>query len=299
MALAWFLPLGWQSAHGGAPRLLATSDESLIGGAYKIVGKIGAGAMGTVYQALDVKLQRPVALKMMRREIQDDTKERERFIKEARTVAALRHPNIVEIYAIVGQESDLCIVFERVRGRTLAQVLATHGRLSLQQTMDLLQGACNALEYAHARNVVHRDLKPSNIMITTDGTVKLMDFGVARRIRQDGHPARNTKTGPCGTPPYMAPEAEEGFVSPQTDVYALAVCAYECLAGERPFPGVGLALLHEKLNLRFQRLEGRIEGVPTGVDEALARALDPDTARRTKSPRELYEALAGLAVAIA
>lgn len=269
------------------------SPEVVISGTFKIVRQIGSGGMGTVYEAFDLNLQRPVALKKMRAEIREDLRERQRFLKEARTVAGLRHPNIVEIYAIVEEASEISLVFEYVEGRTLHQMLAEKGHFGFSEVRKILKDVCEALQYAHAHRVIHRDLKPSNIMIARSGAVKVMDFGIARQVKDVV--SRLMTNTIAGTPPYMAPEVEQGMVGGEADVYSLGVCLYELLAGDVPFTGIGAGMLLNKMNMNFKPLSSSVPGLPPGIDELMARALQPEPAKRIRTPAEFLAAMESLA----
>ncbi|MFA5139616.1 MAG: protein kinase [Elusimicrobiota bacterium] len=264
-----------------------------IAGSYKVVRKIGIGGMGIVYEGLDTALGRRVAVKKMREEIRMDNRERERFLQEARTVATLHHPNIVDIYAIVDDGQDAYLVFEFVDGKTLSELLQTRKRLPYAEALALTKGVAAALEYAHGKNVVHRDLKPSNIMMNAERQIKVMDFGVARQAKDCLGRLSMTNTV-VGTPPYMAPEQEQGMVGRGSDIYALAICFYELLSGELPFGGVGAGMLLAKMNKTYIPLSRKLDGLPQGLDRVLDKALDPDPARRHPSAADLYRELAAL-----
>ncbi|MBI4348399.1 MAG: protein kinase [Elusimicrobia bacterium] len=244
---------------------------------FQIVRAIGRGGMGVVYEALDKGLNRKVALKKMRDEIRVDPRERERFLQEARTVAGLHHPNIVDIHAIVEEGGELCLVFEHVSGRTVEQLLEQKRRLSLPECRQIFRGACAALEYAHKRGVIHRDLKPSNVMLTDDQEVKVMDFGIARHAK-DALSRMTVTNTVAGTPPYMAPEADQGVVRPETDVYALGACLYEMLTGERPFPNN--ATTSAKLSMTYPKPTRLRKDLPAAVDALIDAALQPDPEKR-------------------
>ena len=188
----------------------------------------------------------------MRDEIRLDRKERERFLREARTVASLKHPNIVEIYSIVEDGGEVYLVFEFAQGKTLHEVLSSGSPLAFDAARRVLKDACEAVECAHRNKIVHRDIKPSNIMVTEGGGAKVMDFGVARQAKEAATKvATNTV---AGTPPYMAPESEQGTVGPQSDVYGLGVVFYEMLSGKLPFAGAGAGMLLNKMNAKFTPL---------------------------------------------
>jgi len=258
---------------------------------YRIERTLGEGGMGVVFEAVDLALQRPVALKKLRAEIADNPRERARFLKEARTVASLRHPNIVSIHSIHENEEGLYLVFEKVAGQTLHERLAAGG-LKADETVGYLRQVASALDYAHAHGVVHQDLKPANVMVE-NGSAKVMDFGIARRAAETL--STMSKIEIAGTPAYMAPEQEFGqSVGPTADVYALGVCAYELLTGRRPFPDGG-GLMMKTRGLYRPASEA---GTPAAADAVIARALAPEPGARWPSASSFVDALArSLAVA--
>ncbi len=276
---------------------IAPPHSDLIGGAFKIRRKIGAGGMGIVYEAFDVHLERAVAIKKMREEIGYDPRERERFLSEARTVAALRHPNIVEIFSVVADASDIFLVFELVDGHTVRDYIHHYKKLDFGPALRILHGTAAGLEYAHERGVIHRDLKPSNIMIDRAGRVKVMDFGVARRVK-DSCQALSQSMTVSGTPPYMAPEAEQGMTCRSSDVFAMAVCFYELVTGELPFEGTNAGMALSKINKSFIPASQRVSGLPEGFDAVMAWGLEPDPAKRCQTPRKFASALEGLRVGL-
>ncbi|MBI4676529.1 MAG: protein kinase [Elusimicrobia bacterium] len=297
LALLHLVSASWRERMSTAARRLLggpAAAPQAAGGfwtKYRLVGAVGTGGMGVVYEALDSSLDRRVAIKKMRDEIRLDRRERERFLQEARTVASLRHPNIVEIYSIVEDGGDIYLVFEFAVGKTLHEVLSESGPLPFEKAERILKDACEAVGYAHAHKVVHRDIKPSNIMVTDEGA-KVMDFGVARQAK-DAATKVMTNTV-VGTPPYMAPESEQGTVGPQSDVYGLGVVFYEMLAGKLPFAGVGAGMLLNKINGRFTPPSQAVQGLPAGIDEVMARVLAPDPARRYRTALEFISAVRSL-----
>ena len=256
---------------------------------YEIGKAIGQGGMGVVYEAVDRKLQRPVAVKMLRDEFKLDDAAKERFIEEARTVAELSHPAIVDIHAIVEDERGVSLVFERLSGRTLDLILAERGRLKLSEIKRILQPVCGGLAYAHAHDVVHRDLKPSNVMLLDDGGVKLLDFGISRHAaRADAKAAARAVTRTVtGTPNYMAPEQEYGTVRKENDVFSLGAVLYEMITGHRPFEGSAQA----KLAKAYHRVSNLVPGTPPALESLIDRALEPDPEKRTASPAEFWRQL--------
>ncbi|MBI3547668.1 MAG: protein kinase [Elusimicrobia bacterium] len=268
--------------------------RTVLARSYEVVRQIGAGGMGTVYEAIDLSLQRTVAIKKMREEIRSDPRERERFLKEAKLVAALHHPNIVDIFSIVDDDQDdVYLVFEYVQGETLDSLLRSRRRIPFDELRGLFTGVCGALDFAHKHGIIHRDLKPSNIMVNSEGVVKVMDFGVARQAKDAITKMALTNTI-CGTPSYMAPEAEQGIVRRESDVFSLAVCFYELLTGVLPFPGYGAGLLLNKMNGTFKPPSTFVPHLPAGLDELMAKALRADPEERLASPGEFAKALNAL-----
>ncbi len=285
---------GAAPASGGADAPDLGSMTGAFWTQYQVVKEIGLGGMGVVYEALDRSLERRVAVKKMRDEIRLDPADRARFVNEARLVAQLHHPNIVDIYAIVEDEGEVYLVFEFVEGRTLQDALKSGGPMDLPKARRVLGEMAAAVAHAHEKGIIHRDLKPSNAMLTPEGRVKVMDFGVARQAK-DALTRHSMMTNTVvGTPPYMAPEQEQGTVRRESDVYALGVCLYEMVTGQLPFTGSGAAMLLNKLNGKLIPPSRRSPGLPAGLDEVVARALAPDPDKRYRTPAELMAALDAL-----
>ncbi|PYT11038.1 MAG: hypothetical protein DMF51_16615 [Acidobacteria bacterium] len=215
-------------------------------GHYRILRQLGAGGMGEVYEAEDMKLGRRVALKVLPEETARDSQRRERFEREAKAVAALNHPNIVTIYSVEEAAGIGFIIMELVEGETLRRVLPGGG-LALGRLLDLAIPLAEAIAAAHQQGITHRDLKPENILIHRDGKVKVLDFGLAKMegaFGDTGHGSRLptralTEEGRIvGTIAYMSPEQAEGKrVDPRSDVFTLGIILYEMATGERPFKG--------------------------------------------------------------
>lgn len=199
---------------------------------YRILQEVGRGGMGIVYQAEDVVLQRPVAYKVLPDAVREDPRALEDFLREARIAASLHHPNIVTIYD-AGQAADaVYIAMEYVEGRSLQDILDEMQILPLSRALDIFRQACRSLVHAHRQRIVHRDVKPANIMVTRDGAVKLMDFGLAAVVSH----ASAKVTSVRGTPFYMAPEQITGeAISALSDQYALGCTLYHMVAGRPPF----------------------------------------------------------------
>lgn len=262
----------------------------LIRGQYEISRQIGQGGMGMVYEGTDRALGRRVAIKKMREELRINPQERARFVIEAKTVAALHHPSIVDIYAIAEDGQDVFLVFEYVDGKTVHDLVQLNGRLPLKQAANVVRAAADALTYAHSKGVIHRDMKPSNMMINGAGTVKVMDFGIAR-MAKDAMTRYSMTNTIVGTPPYMAPEQEQGQVRRESDVYALAVCAYEMLTGKLPFIGIGAGMLMNKINMSYVAPSHAIAGLPEALDPVFTKAFQALPENRYRTPQEFADAL--------
>lgn len=212
----------------------------LLAGRYRLDDRVDAGGMGTVWRGTDTRLHRTVAIKVLHAGLSNDEVFRRRFEVEARAVAALQAPGIVNIYDYgedPSPEGSVCyLIMEFVDGRSLASILAEHGRIERGELLRILAEAADALDAAHRAGIIHRDVKPGNILITRrDGKPKLVDFGIARAHGEAGL----TSTGMImGTAAYVSPEQLHGHqLTGASDVYSLGVVAYECLAGRKPFTG--------------------------------------------------------------
>jgi Tol biopolymer transport system component/tRNA A-37 threonylcarbamoyl transferase component Bud32 len=219
----------------GVPRIGQTL------GHYRIEREIGAGGMGVVYEAADVTLGRRVALKFLPPELATDADRRARFKREARAIAALNHPNIVTLYSVEESHDLLYLTMELVHGKTLAELVPAHG-MPLERFLAIAIPLADALAVAHQHGIAHRDLKPSNVMVSDDGRVKVLDFGIARAIAGEIVADRlDTVTHErlvVGTPAYMAPEQAEGKpIDARADIFSLGVVMFEMLTGQRPFEG--------------------------------------------------------------
>jgi len=264
-------------------------------GRYRIDRLLGAGSMGNVYLARDADLDRPVAVKTLR-DLALDPETREvflsRFQNEARAAARLHHPNIVQIFD-VGDDPKVgpYLVFEYVPGHTLKQALKERGPLSRDELLDLAQQVADALATAHIAGVIHRDLKPENLLITSNGQVKLADFGIARIPNAD-----LTKEGQfLGTPCYAAPETlRSGEYSEQSDLFSFGAVIYEAASGERAFPGTeALAVAHKVMSTDPvpPSEANRGAAIPSALDAAILRALRKNPSERYASARTFVSAL--------
>ena len=246
---------------------------------FKIGKPLGSGGMGVVYAAEDVRLGRAVALKFLAPELVRDPVAKARFLTEARAASALDHPNVCAIHEI-GESEDglLFLAMPRYDGESLERRIA-RGPLPVAAALDIFVQAARGLAKAHQHGIIHRDVKPGNLLVTRDGVVKILDFGVAKLAGEGGH----TGTGALlGTPSYMAPEQTRGeAVDARADVWALGVVLYEMLAGQRPFVGgSGAAVVHAVLHRDPEMLTHRRPEVPAELDRLLSRMLAKDPGRR-------------------
>lgn len=256
--------------------------EGVATGKYKILSKIGQGGMGIVYKAVDQTLNREVAVKKMNDEIKMNEREKQRFIEEARMVAMLHHPNIIEIYTIFEEGEDIYLVFEYIDGETLDRKLAREVRMPFYEVKELVTEISKALSYAHKKNIIHRDMKLSNVMISRDGFVKVMDFGLAKIAREAL--SRVSTTEVVGSPAYMAPEQDRGIFLKESDIYSLGVCIYEMLTGELPFSGPDYH--YQKENRLYTPISASVPGLEKDFDEIINKLLSPDPQTRYKSIEE-------------
>jgi len=267
---------------------------------YRLLNPLGSGGMGVVYRAEDTALGRTVALKFLSSQIVQDPKRVERFRDEARTASALNHPNICTIYEVGEQEGEMFIAMEYVEGRPLSEFLRDGG-MAVETLLRYGRQISAALEHAHERGIVHRDLKPANVVITPDGTAKILDFGLAKRHDPEqlhkttqGVPTE-TSVGLTGTLPYMSPEQLQGEVTgPRSDIWSLGVMLYEMASGERPFRGENLYRLCTAIIT--EPMPPLPENVPAGLAAVIKRCLQKEQTRRYQRASELRAALEALEI---
>jgi eukaryotic-like serine/threonine-protein kinase len=271
--------------------LIVDHEPRLLGGRYRLGDPVGAGGMGTVYAAFDVRLDRAVAVKLLRTDVARDPSLRRRFEREARSAARVSHPNAVAVYD-TGEDADhdAFIVMELLSGRTLAHEIAD-GPLAESRLRAVADGVLAALEAAHHQGIVHRDVKPGNVLLAEDAKVKVGDFGIATSLD-----ATETTTGPpLGTPAYTAPERLRGLpATPASDLYSLGVVLYEAATGTRPFTGGAPGELADAVVRGAHRpLDSRRRDLDPGLVAAIERALAADPAGRFADAATMRAALAG------
>src|ERR671927_520566 len=259
------------------------SMSTLVGmqlsGRYRLDAQIGAGGMSTVYRTFDLTLERPVAVKLMHREIASDSAQLERFRREARAVARLSHPHIVGVIDAGEDEGRPYIVLEHVDGETLKDRIRRRGRLPVDEAIAYAIEIARALGCAHTHGIVHRDVKPQNVLIDEEGSAKVTDFGIARSLHEEGLTADGRV---LGTTDYVSPEQALGRpVDGRTDIYSLGVVLYEMLTGDVPFHGenqVSVAMKHVREDLPdIQRERPEVSATLAAV---LDRMTDKDLEHR-------------------
>ena len=274
-------------------------------GRYEILARIGAGGMGDVYQARDTKLGRSVAIKVLPAAFLEEPGRLARFRREAKMLASLNHPNIVTLHSFEEVDAVHFLTMELVEGQPLSRLIPKGG-LPVDQILDFVTAISEALAAAHDKGIIHRDLKPANVMVTNEGRVKVLDFGVAKEI-----PAVNsentllssavfTEAGAVlGTPPYCSPEQIAGrAIDQRTDIFSVGTMLYEMAAGQRPFQGNSAAELASAILRDTPRPLGELRaGVPDGLCGVIQRCLEKNAADRFQSARDLLGGLHGAATA--
>ncbi|MGW3687479.1 Stk1 family PASTA domain-containing Ser/Thr kinase [Streptomyces sp. NPDC005125] len=242
----------------------------LLDGRYRVDARIAVGGMATVYRAMDTRLDRVLALKVMHPALATDASFVERFIREAKSVARLAHPNVVAVFDQGAQGAYVYLAMEYVAGCTLRDVLRERGALQPRAALDILEPVLAALGAAHRAGFVHRDMKPENVLIGDDGRVKVADFGLVRAVGSD----TNTTGTVLGTVSYLAPEQIElGTADTRTDVYACGVVLYEMLTGAKPHTGDSPAqVIYQHLNEDVPTPSAVVPGLATELDELVASA---------------------------
>jgi beta-lactam-binding protein with PASTA domain/tRNA A-37 threonylcarbamoyl transferase component Bud32 len=270
-----------------------TAQARLLGGRYQVGELLGYGGMAEVHRGRDLRLGRDVAIKMLRTDLARDRTFQERFRREAQNSASLNHPAIVAVYD-TGEETAPTgetlpfIVMEFVSGRTLKEVLAAEGRLQPRRAMEISADICAALEFSHRHGIIHRDIKPGNVMMTQNGQVKVMDFGIARALAS-GATTMTQTSAVIGTAQYLSPEQARGeAVDARSDVYAAGCVVFELLCGHPPFVGdspVSVAYQHVRED---PRAPSEINpDVNSDVDAIVLKALAKNPLNRYQSAQEM------------
>src|SRR5262245_41993660 len=261
-------------------------------GSHEITGLLGKGGMGEVYRARDAKLKREVAIKFLPEEFLSDSDRTNRFQREAELLASLNHPNIGAIYDLEEADGSLFLVLELVEGETLAERIA-RGSIPLEEGLDIAKQICDALEAAHERGIIHRDLKPANIKITPDGTVKVLDFGLAKPTGAESSDVEGLSNSPTlrtlasspgmilGTAAYMSPEQAKGRpIDRRTDIFAFGCVLYEMLTGKRAFEGEDMSDTLAAVLRAEPVWDALPQDLPSAVRTLIQQCLVKDRAKR-------------------
>ena len=257
---------------------------------YELLEKIGQGGMGTVYKAKCHLLNRFVAVKILKAELNDDEDFVARFRREATSIARLSHPNIVNVHDASEEEHINFIVMEYIDGKTLKKVIKENGRLSSVETVNIAFQVAKALECAHKNNIIHRDIKPDNIMIMEDNMVKVMDFGIAKV--DDSRTATNSNNI-MGTVRYFSPEQAKGNIADRrTDIYSLGVVMYEMITGQVPYnaeSSISIAMMH--IQEPVIPPKDIIKDIPDNLNGVIMKCMEKEPIKRYQTAREMADVL--------
>lgn len=259
-----------------------------LDGRYEITELIGVGGMADVYKATDILEDKTVAVKILKTEFADNEEFVRRFRNESKAIAVLSHPNIVKIFDVGFTEKIQFIVMEYIDGITLKEFMEQQGVIKWKDCVHFITQILRALQHAHDRGIVHRDIKPQNIMLFSDGTIKVMDFGIARFAREEG---KTISDKAIGSVHYISPEQARGDVTDEkSDIYSVGVMMYEMLCGVKPFDGdnpVSVALMH--MQNEAPPLRSVNDSVPEGLEEIVIRAMQKDAPKRYQSASEMIK----------
>src|SRR5262245_37100036 len=277
-----------------AAKMVVQEPQSLIGqqlGSYQILSLLGAGGMGVVYKGRDTRLNRSVAIKVLPRDKMSDPERKRRFVQEAKAASALNHPNIITIHDIGGESGVDFIVMEYVAGKTLDQRIPRKG-MRLNEALTLAVQMADALAKAHSAGIIHRDLKPTNVMVTDQGFVKVLDFGLAKltEVSESGEDGTRTLQSQTeegmiiGTLSYMSPEQAEGKrLDARSDIFSFGSVLYEMFTGRRAFQGETKASTIAAILKEEPKPAGQItEALPKELERVITRCLRKDRERRTQ-----------------
>ena len=279
--------------------MAADVDEQGSFGPYRILRRIGSGGMGAIFEAEDTGLGHRVALKLLHPHVARRPGAVERFLREGRAAARIRHPHVVQVFALGLKEETPYLAMELLRGDDLSQVIANEGRLSVEGALDLVLPVVAAVAAAHDAGVIHRDLKPSNVCITRGpggrAFPKVVDFGVSKVIACDGAADVTVSDSVVGTAAYMSPEQQQRVASSasfRSDQYSLAALLYQCVTGKLPFSGASVyEILEAILTTPLGAPSARTSGITPALDAAVLRAMSRNPDDRFPSVRAFGSAL--------
>jgi serine/threonine protein kinase len=272
-------------------------------GPYEVADEIGAGGMGVVYQATDTKLKRDVAIKVLPESLATDAERLARFQREAEVLASLNHPNIAQIHGLEDADGTMALVMELVEGPTLADRIE-QGAIPADEALGIALQIAEALEAAHGQSIVHRDLKPANIKLRPDGTVKVLDFGIAKALEPDNLTTASPSpmlTTPAtmagvilGTAAYMSPEQAKGKpIDQRADIWAFGCVLYEMLTGQQPFGGEDVPTTLARVLERETDFDSLPAGISAAIRHTIELCLQKDERKRLHAIGDVQLALEG------
>lgn len=258
-------------------------DEKYIASRYLIEQELGEGGMSIVYKAKDIVTDKEVAIKILKDETLKKPTSIDRFNREARATASLNHPNIVKVITVGTENGKPYMITDFIKGKTLREVLDQRGKLSPQEALDAMNQLCSAVLYAHQNDVIHRDIKPENIFITSDGTIKLADFGIATFMKSTNHITKSQVV--VGSVHYLAPElATKSIPTPQSDIYALGITFFELVTGRVPFDADDpVAVCMKQVTDKFPNIKNINSNIPDSICQVIYKATMKSPLRRYQS----------------
>ena len=270
--------------------------DNLIGkkldGRYLIESLIGVGGMANVYKGRDVRTGNQIAVKVLKEEFLDNEELVRRFKNESKAISILNHPNIVKVYDVSVTDQLQYIVMEYIDGITLKEYLKQrNGALTWKEVVHFATQVLSALDHAHSKGIVHRDVKPQNIMLQADGSIKMMDFGIARFSRAQ---SQTVSDKAIGSVHYISPEQAKGdHTDARTDIYSVGVMMYEMLSGKLPFDGTGaVSIAIMQISEKPKPLAEVAPNIPVGLRQITEKAMEKDPADRYQSAQEMLDAIA-------
>jgi len=270
----------------------------LIDGRYQLIRQMASGGMASIYEAVDTRLDRKVAVKIMHPHLAQDEQFVERFIREAKAAASLAHPNIVAVQDQGWNQNGTPAVFlvmELIEGHTLREYLNERGKLTIDDGIKFLSPVLSALAAAHKIGIVHRDIKPENILISKEGRIKIADFGLAKGPLLGGTMTAESSVI-LGSVSYLSPEqVQRGIADARSDVYSIGITAFEMFTGNKPFEGdapIQVAYMH--VNNRVPKISSLLDNVPKALDELIYRATSANPDERPRDAGAFFEELSAL-----